>query len=277
MAKLHFFKDAQRNLELEEKGYSVFDCFSDSQVASLLKLYKKEKPFLWRKPVYCNAFFNKKEKNNRINDQLVTALRECPSINLDAIEVLGGCFISKMGPRNNEVGFHQDWTITDESQTESYLVWVPLVDTTIQNGAMATLPQTYKYFKNTLRSLSVQSLYIPLLDKYSDKIKVMTLKAGQGMIYSSALFHGSFKNNTKADRVALTTVVIPKGTERIYYHYDKSTGKTYQMRMPHNFHINYQPRLTKLKLENELEVLKVWETPNTMLTESEVMNISTIS
>ena len=264
--------DQVLNQQLSENGYVTFDCLSDDQVMQLLKLYKQVKPIFWRKPVYCNAFIDQPKKNQQIDDKIISLIETQKIINTAEFDINGGCYIVKKKKKDNEVGLHQDWMITDEKHAQSYVIWIALTDTNIQNGAMVVIPKSNQKFKQTIRSYSFRSLYIPIDKCKEDKMSTLALKAGQAILYSSALFHGSFKNIDSNDRIAVVASIVNKQAEKYYYHFEADENVLYKLKMPEDFYLKYQRKLDKIQIHQELEILETSIGLPKVLTTDEVLN-----
>jgi len=115
------------------------------------------------------------------------------------------------------VGIHQDWNYVDEQQARSFNVWISLVPSRPNNGGLFVLPGS--------QQLRQPVRYTPfdgqLYEKYQKKIKRrsigLNLKAGQAVIYDSALIHFSNENKSKEVRYACGCVCIPENTNAIHY------------------------------------------------------------
>ena len=128
----------------------------------------------------------------------------------------GGAFIKKAGNNlKNEFPLHQDFTLTKPPHS-MYAIWIALQDTTIENGAMFVAPKSHKLFNNLLSS-NYNNTTILRKDISEIFIKPIELKAGEAIIFSDKLFHGSYCNSTNNDRIAVTARITSKGAPFVFY------------------------------------------------------------
>lgn len=152
---------------------------------------------------------------------------------------LFGNYIVKKGPSNYMVGIHQDWSYVDESKYRSFNIWMSLVDSDHKNGGLIVLPKSHK--------LPIPIRYTPFDDSYFNpfkkliklKSKQLKLKAGQAVVYDSALIHFSNPNKSDKTRYACGGVCVPKLATPKHYYLKEST--IYEYEVNQSFFNNFIP------------------------------------
>jgi hypothetical protein len=135
-------------------------------------------------------------------------------------QVTGGTFVLKPAHENSGLEVHQDASIVDESCDFSFSVWIPLVDITSENGAMWMLPGSHLW-GNEQRGFGVPwslKKHIELMRAYMQPVY---LKAGDVLIFDTAVVHASAPNTSGLARDALFISAVRKDPEIIYYYKNK--------------------------------------------------------
>ena len=104
---------------------------------------------------------------------------------------------------------HQDWSVVEEDKYQTLFVWCPLIDVSVLNGGLFVLPGSHRYFAS-LRSGSYPSNRYVLPAGLARLHQGHPLKAGEAILYSDALFHGSHANNGTRDRIVVTARVMER-------------------------------------------------------------------
>lgn len=117
------------------------------------------------------------------------------------------------------IGPHQDMSFVDESRFRSYAIWIPLVATSLENGALQILPGSHlaldnlrvmpgdpPWFKDDLEGIET-----------SDFVALET-EPGQVVVWDHAVLHASGGNFTDQLRPALLAAFKPVEAELLHYH-----------------------------------------------------------
>lgn len=250
-------RDIEKQNQLENDGYTIINLLNNNQIDCIKKIYKKEKPLFNSHHTYCNIFSSKYEKNLRIENQIRNIIDPILLKNFANTRFIGGCFLVKNPSKHNEVALHQDWKITEEDIYQSYNIWIPLVDVNIDNGTMFLLEKSHIHFNNATRSYDNPSEYIPLDDELGRKAISVKLKAGEALIYSSSLFHGSSANRSKEERPVVILSCCDENARLCYYYYDKRQDLTYQLERPLDFHLKYFNSIKNTRFNEIFKVISI--------------------
>jgi hypothetical protein len=179
-------------------------------------------------------------------------------------EVYLSNYIIKTNERNYNIDVHQDWSYVDETQHRSFNIWIPLQDTTIQNGAMVLLPKTHYKYIETYRTPSIPFYF----DKYKNilynYIQPIELNKGDILIFDNSLIHGATSNNHIENRIAVVLCVKPKESKLQFLFPDNDNLLVYEQENDFIFYFdNYlkeikeKPKLGKLIKHLPKEYIKI--------------------
>lgn len=209
-------RDPPLQQQFERDGYVTVRLLSPEQVKRLLALYcetvhEREVSGLYEssrnKPYAVNRLINE-----AIRDQVSVAGKEIflPS------RIYGGTFMVKSHLDSEMLPLHQDWSVVDEEQYATLFVWCPLVDVSVRNGAIFLLPGSHRWFRS-LRSGSYPSNRYILPVQQHRHVRDIPLHTGEAILYSDALFHGSYANNGDAERIVVTARVAEDTAPLVYF------------------------------------------------------------
>jgi hypothetical protein len=107
-----------------------------------------------------------------------------------------GYAVKEASNATSELPIHQDWSFVDETRFESLGIWCPLTDV----GKRNTKP----------RGMTTPTAYRELFSSIDDAyFTYLEMLAGQALLFSQRLFHGSQSNLNDQDRVAAYGILIP--------------------------------------------------------------------
>jgi ectoine hydroxylase-related dioxygenase (phytanoyl-CoA dioxygenase family) len=129
-----------------------------------------------------------------------------------------GSFLVKASGINSYTYPHQDWTFVD-TPNYSVTVWVALVDTDRNNGALGFVRGSHRFFN---RSLGSPSPYFATFtqgheDLLYEYLEFVPLKAGEAVVFDNRTIHGAPPNLSGSNRIAVAIGMTP--AEAPLYHY----------------------------------------------------------
>ncbi len=208
-------KDSRLQADFERHGFIVTRLLSAEQVKVLLNFYRQH----IREEV-SGLFESSRHNTYAVNRSINQAIREQVAIAGQDLFVpcrlYGGTFMVKSCSDSEVLPLHQDWSVVEEKYRTMFL-WCPLVDVTVVNGCLFLLPGSHLYFQS-LRSGSYPSdrfILPPELHKHTLDIP---LKAGEAILYSDDVFHGSYANNGECDRTVVTARIMEQDANLVYFH-----------------------------------------------------------
>ncbi|MEZ5025029.1 MAG: phytanoyl-CoA dioxygenase family protein [Chitinophagales bacterium] len=223
-------KDSDANQAFNTLGFSKVGRISSELVEELIRLNTKLSI-----PDYFNCGFNVgmntdiKTLRKAMQDELNAHLSFVADEYLNAYEIYTASFLNKMAREDCFVIAHQDFTYTDESQYPSFMCWIPLVDTTIQNAALGFIPRSQEFF-DYIRAFPFPQIPSPVTENSVELMKYFTLlemKAGEIVFFMHNTIHGSFCNYSAAQRPAVGLSFVKKNVSpNLFIHNPKTKGHT---------------------------------------------------
>tara|TARA_B110000037_G_C17118308_1_gene504713 strand:- start:3137 stop:3988 length:852 start_codon:yes stop_codon:yes gene_type:complete len=234
-ARYDFFNDSILNDKLDKSSFVTIP-FLDEEEVTLITNYIREKT-----PLVSMAKDNgfvpgvtvKSKEEKKDLDLFLRNIIE-PKLNSVAedFKVVIFTILIKAFGENSKLDVHQDWSIVDESKYASYSLWIPLIDSTIENGAIQIVEGSHKKFDN-IRGGSILSV-LNTNEKFTKQMKQMKpieMKKGELLILNQRAIHYSPANTTNKMRFSAIGTVVPKEAEIfLYYQKDKKNLEVYKMK-----------------------------------------------
>ena len=250
------FNDSKLQEQFEKDGFVVIPFLNDEEVKTLSSFFydlHKQVP----QNFYSTTFSTSPEFKEQISDKTNQVFDAKVDGVFTGIKKLGSSFLCKAPGEGGKMPVHQDWTVVDESKYCSVTIWIPLVDTNEENGAIRMLRGSHK-FTDTLRAPTLPSEYAKLQDEIWNEMEPLPMKAGQAFIFNHALLHASSTNTTDKERIAITYGVMPAEAQLILYHLNENK-KLEKYLMPDDMfqryhNIGQQPEFGEKAEEKSYEV-----------------------
>ena len=223
--------------QLEKKGYAVFD-FPDASRLDGLHTYltdlmkQKHNPHAEDQGFYFASFDNATSLRQKIHDIVSAEMQPFINENFPGYKALVANIILKE-PGDKEVPLHQDWSFVDETQYTSYAIWLPLEETTRENGGLYVMDGSHTWFRN-YRSTRVNTRAIDVFPQVKQHLKFMDIKKGQGIVFNHQLLHYTPPNITDKNRLVVQTAIIPASLQPFfpYRESDEEDITLYQVNDP---------------------------------------------
>ncbi len=210
------FKNAELQAQFERDGFVVIPFLTDEAVSNLQTLF-----YDLHQDVPNNFYSTTFNKSDQFKRQITKAAENLLGAKADElfsdVKKLGSSFLCKAPGEGGKMPVHQDWTVVDESKFCSVTMWIPLIDTDENNGAIRVLPGSHK-FSSTLRAPTIPVEYAKLQEEIWNEMTILPMKAGHAFIFNHALYHASSVNNTNKERIAITYGIIPAQAQLMLYH-----------------------------------------------------------
>lgn len=252
------FKDDATQVQFERDGYITIPFLNSEEVNHLKSVYSE---VFSKAPddFHSTSFFEDEALKQTISAKVEALYTQKVDALFAPIQKLGSSFLTKSPGERGELPIHADWTVVDESKYCSVTIWVPLIDTNEDNGAIQVLPGSHK-FSDALRAPTLQSAFLEQKEIIAPEMKMLKLKAGEAFIFTHAVWHSSLPNYTNMERVAVTYGLIPEGASLCLYHRSEN-GKLEKWDMPVTMfqrytNIGQRPLFGKKVAEFDYEVKK---------------------
>ncbi len=238
--KRQLFRDPILQKSFDSDGYVVIDFLTPAEVDSLNEAYANLQGDLGT-PAFASTIMSRDaEYRLAVSALIENTFARAINKTLQDTRFYWGNFNIKY-PHNNmgAVPLHQDHSFLDERVFQTLGFWVPLVDTTPENGALQVIPGSHTLLKQLRcggRPFPYATSQQTLLERFG---KQLFMQAGQAYIGSPALFHASPPNKSSQPRIVAAGLAGPVESSLIYCHYHeiKDIGMAEIFEVDHNYYV----------------------------------------
>jgi ectoine hydroxylase-related dioxygenase (phytanoyl-CoA dioxygenase family) len=225
------FKDKALQESFEKDGYVVADFLNESEVEHLKQFYYKMEGDVKNLPFASTIMSDNPEYRNLVSSEIKKVFQRGIGEIFDRCSLFFGNYIVKnSGSERSEIPVHQDRSLVDESRYYSLTVWCPLVDLTRENGLLYVVKGSHKLNMNPRGTISGFPYKDILPRLYENHYVEIPLKAGQAVLNSHMLFHGSPPNMSGKERiVAAGILAASESSLRCYYQDPKESPEVMQI------------------------------------------------
>ncbi len=237
-------RDPSAQERFDRDGYLVVPLLSCPQVDALMALYVRHVDRSAVSGLYESSRHNPYDVNRAINDAIRQEVEKAAAGRFLPATIYGGTFMVKSHVDSSVLPLHQDWSVVDEERRQTMFLWCPLEDVSVTSGALFVLPGSHRWFASILRSGSYPSNRYLLPVELHDHVIDVPLRAGEAIVYSDALFHGSHANSGPRDRVVVTARITEPETPLVYFHKHSDTEVDVYEASP-EFYLTHIDRLAR--------------------------------
>lgn len=223
--------------QFEKEGYLVLDFLSHEQVEMLKHIFFESK-ISFDNTFYSSSFINDIEIKQEISTKIESVINNKINEHFSNFKKLGGVFLVKPSGPESIMPIHQDWTVVDESIFDAMTIWIPLQDTTKENGCIKVLPKSHR-LSIALRAPTLQNPLQNILTEAEKLMIPLPMKAGQAFVFSHALLHASFPNLSNLPRLAVAFGILHQDAELLYYFRADNQSQLEQLKVSNNFFLDY--------------------------------------
>ena len=227
------FKDSTLAETIESKGWGLIDFCSNDEVSFLKEKFFELLPELDEMPVIITLLHNERKITKKINDLITQKLHSALEKHFIDYKIPIALYFAKKSKEYNDVGIHQDPMITDQAVSPSYGLWIPLVETTGQNGTLAVLEKSHKWF-HPFQADTVSSSLSDIGNELIEKCITLNVKPGQAVIMDNRLVHYSHPNQSGEIRPCVVVKLTHK--DAIYYTLYSKGGEIYLIKNNDDFY-----------------------------------------
>lgn len=227
------FKDSKLQQQLEDEGVVKVPFLNSKQVEDIQHFIKKKTTVLQlaeEQGFMSGVAINDKKEKFKIDEKVRELLDPICSTYLNDYEALVYTVLAKAPTEHSQLDIHQDWSLVDEEKHYSLSLWIPLIDTNIENGTVHVVRGSHKEFNN-IRGGSIPSIFHgQLSENLMSRMEPIEVKAGEALLFNQRLVHYSPINQTSTTRISLISSIIPKESDAFLYYREKpDTTEVYKM------------------------------------------------
>lgn len=219
---LQVFKDETIQESFEKNGYVILPFYTPEEIQELEALYYRLHPES-EQGFFPSTFSKDKNYRNEADTEIRRICARSIEHYCQDIQVVCGSFIVKNPGPDSGMCVHQDMSLVDESKYTGINIWVPLVDLTIENGALFVLPGSHRIFP-TYRGSSIPEFFSPVMDSMIDYLEPVLIKAGEAVFFDQSIIHFSPPNFSDNIRIVTNTYFTHKNTEFRTYFWKEDYG-----------------------------------------------------
>lgn len=213
---IRMFKDDDLERQLCENGYVIIPFFTDDEVAVLMDYFLEQNKEDAER-IFAISHSEDVDLKTTVNNWVGKMYAQHVEELFVDTQILGGTFVAKPPNGKGLITPHRDWNLVDESRFRSCNIWVPLVDTTAENGAIQILPKSH-LIQPTYRGPSIVNQLRNVEEFLWNHLELKPMKAGHAFIYDHRFIHGSLDNNSTMVRPASACAITNKDAEFRFFH-----------------------------------------------------------
>jgi hypothetical protein len=215
------FLDAGLNQSFEHDGFVVLQNFyTEADIEAVAKVYYALYKEVAADGMWASNYAYSEEYQRPLTDLLMEI--SVPKLQrwFNDCRIITGVIMDKFKGPSSESLPHRDWTITDETKYDGWLIWSPLQDITRDNGMLYALPGSHKRFYGVQAAVTPWP-YLPFTDIIKKYSRELLLRRGDAVVYSNRLIHGSYPNTTNERRPIITMGCLQREADLLYFYKDK--------------------------------------------------------
>jgi hypothetical protein len=143
-------------------------------------------------------------------------------------------FMSKNSSSDSNCALHRDYSTQDEENFQYRNVWIPLVSTKKNNGALYVLKGSNIVFDYVL-PMFTEWPYKSMQEQLKQMSQVIEADAGDMVIYLDKTLHGSLVNFSEDSRPVVHLGALHPENILCFYYHDRHTERVRVYEVPFNF------------------------------------------
>lgn len=208
---------------------------NQSELASLTTLFNSVYAYTNKSQGMWNSLFNlDSHSSNRTSKTILDILKVKLESTFENFKAPVASFMVKNPNEFGITDLHRDYSTQDEQEFQYRNIWIPLVDTTPQNGALYALKRSHTFFDYPL-PMFCKWEYIEFQDMLFKHCDVINAKAGDLVVYADRTLHGSFINRSSVPRPVVHFGLLHPDAELCYYYLDEETKEVSVYDVPFSF------------------------------------------
>ena len=234
--KVAELKDPEAERQLNHNGFIVIRNFlGKEEVAELLSLYKNYHPAAHKENGMWNSLYDiSPEQGLNISEKILTILR--PRLNELFVSYSApvGTFMSKNCNPNSTCDLHRDFSILNENEFQYRNIWIPVVSTNNNNGALYVLRGSHKVF-DYVHPFLTEWPYRKMQDELFPLVETVDAEAGDLVIYLDRTLHGSHINYSNDSRPVVHFGVLHPDVQLQFFQLDEKKENVKVYSVPFKF------------------------------------------
>ncbi|MDZ4113571.1 MAG: phytanoyl-CoA dioxygenase family protein [Brevundimonas sp.] len=210
MTSRRIFRDAQHQALFDAQGYVVVPFLDDAAVERLSHLVPEFCP----PDIAANCFDDStylssydSQRRAAISEFVQTAMGPRLMELLSEMRVWTGTLLQRQ-PGAPALVPHQHLPSTADLPSTGLVCWCPLFDCDEDGGALQVIPGSHKLLRHVMTSTSAPAWQRIAAD-LPDYLVTLKVKAGEAVLFSESIIHGSGPTQRRRPRVAMVSLALP--------------------------------------------------------------------
>ncbi len=211
--------------QLHDTGFVVHGNIGAANIEKLLKLYEGLHHFnAPQGGMFYSLYSDDIDYRRKVHNEIGELLKPVYDRYFENYKSVINSFIVKIPGPQSEFTLHQDSSGLDELKYSPLSLWIPLQDTTLENGALCVVPKTHGYFY-PYRGISFTAPFKDFEDLMRSYLLPIDLKAGDILMFDNRLVHYSHLNETNLPRIVVMSGLFPARADiEVSYRDESLTG-----------------------------------------------------
>lgn len=222
--------------QYEENGYVLIkNVLNEEDVMALRQLFEMHYPKTgWPSTMWNSLCDIPHDKSATLSEQILKIVKPRLDEHITNYVCPAATFLVKNPNEQSTVSLHRDFSVQDEPEFSYQNIWLPIVDTTPENGQLRVLRKSHHFFDYPLPHNTIWPYleHEELLLKYSD---VVDAKAGDLVVYSDKALHGSPDNRSSGPRPVVHFGLLHPEAKLYYYYHNKEKDEVTVYEVPYTF------------------------------------------
>jgi|APTNR8051073442_1049403.scaffolds.fasta_scaffold30552_2 hypothetical protein len=228
------FKDVNVGKKLEQSGWALLDFCNQETIEVLEKKFTELLPLFNEMPLIITLLHQHRTVTQQVHNTILSELRADFNRHFRSYKVPIAHFFVKT-KNSPHIGLHQDPMITDQAIQPSYGLWIPLIDTDENNGALAVLDGSHRWF-HPFQADTVPMSIGEIWKRLIPECTILSLKKGQAVLMDNRLVHYSYPVLTNEIRPA--AVIKLTHIDNTYYTLYQNNESISLIKNNENFYLN---------------------------------------
>jgi hypothetical protein len=206
-------KNKQFSENVNVNGYVFAGNIGSELVLKIISVYEEHHKFLENSTgVFHTLYSNDLSYRIILNKVLSELLKPTYDILFKNYKIIANLIITKFPDQNSAFDIHQDTTSLNENAFTPLNVWIPLQDTSLENGCLCVVPKSQK-FAYPYRGTSFKGQFEDVSNEIKPYLLPLKMKAGDILIFDNRMLHFSPPNTLKKPRVVMMSGIFQEEAE----------------------------------------------------------------
>lgn len=229
-------RDQEAENKLNRNGFIHIKSFlTPEEVQQLYNLYKTLHPQATADRGMWNSLYDvSREEGLKTSQQILALLKPKFEQLFVSYYTPVATFMSKNNNAQSTCDLHRDFSLLDETNYQYRNIWIPLVSTKNNNGALYVLRGSNHVFDYEL-PMFAEWPYREMQPQLFEKVETVLAEAGDLVIYLDKTLHGSHINYSVDSRPVVHLGALHPEIDICFYYHEKPTNKVKVYAVPFEF------------------------------------------